>query len=214
MTPARQSPVFPALKRGLVAILRGVKPQEAEAIAGVLIEAGFDAIEVPLNSPQPFHSIELISRKYGEKSLIGAGTVLKPSDVEDVAKAGGRLIISPNIDPIIVERSTSLGLISMPGVLTATEAHLAVACGASALKFFPASMLGAAGINAIKATLPSGVIMGAVGGVGNHSFAEYIQAGVRVFGIGSNLYKPGDSAASVQQKAEMIVRSYDQALLH
>lgn len=196
-------------RRGLVAILRGIKPEESVAVAEVLVKAGFGTIEVPLNSPQPLRSIELLSEWYGEKVLIGAGTVLKPNEVDDVVRAGGSLIISPNVDPQVIERSVSHNLISMPGVLTPTEAHLALRCGASCLKFFPASVLGAGGISAIRAILPSGTLMGAVGGIGSQSLQEYRSVGVEIFGIGTSLYKPGDGLAIIKKKANIIVEAYD-----
>lgn len=200
---------FSAGRRGLIAILRGIKPEEAVAVAGALIDAGFGMIEVPLNSPQPLRSIELISAHYGKQALIGAGTVLKPDEVNAVADAGGRLIISPNIDQHVVERAVSLHLISMPGVLTPTEAHLALRCGASCLKFFPASVLGAEGISAIKAILPADTAIGAVGGVGSQTLLEYWRVGVRLFGIGASLYRPGDDLALIKKKADIIVEAYD-----
>lgn len=200
---------FPPLKRGLIAILRGVKPDEALDVAGVLIEAGFEAIEVPLNSPEPLRSIERVSSRYAAQALIGAGTVLQPDEIDDVAHAGGRLIISPNTDPQVLERASSLQLVSMPGVLTPTEAHLALRCGASGLKFFPAMVLGPEGISAIRAILPADTLIGAVGGVGAESLRAYWQVGVRIFGIGSSLYKPGDHIAIIKKKADILVKTYD-----
>lgn len=196
-------------RRGLIAILRGIKPEEATAVAGILIESGFGIIEVPLNSPQPLRSIELISGQYSGQALIGAGTVLKSNEVDDVANAGGRLIISPNADQHVVERSVNLGLISMPGVLTPTEAHQALRWGATCLKFFPASVLGAEGISAIRTILPPDTLIGAVGGVGSQSLQDYWRVGVRIFGIGASLYKPGDSLAILKKKADIIVEAYD-----
>lgn len=209
MIMATNKNFLPVLKRGLIAILRGIKPEEAQSVAGVLIESGFDAIEVPLNSPSPLHSIERISHQYGDKALIGAGTVLTPEDVDNVVHAGGRLIISPNIEPKVVERAASLDLVSMPGVLTPTEAHLALRCGASCLKFFPASVLGPEGIGAIMSILPANTLIGAVGGIGSTSFASYAKIGIKIFGIGSSLYKPGDNITTIKEKADIIVKSYD-----
>lgn len=203
---------FSTLKRGLIAILRGIKPDEVEAIAEVLLEAGFEVIEIPLNSPDPLRSIELISRNYAKQALIGAGTVLKSNDVNDVFNAGGRLIISPNVEKTVIEKTISLGLVSMPGVFTPTEAHSALYYGATSLKFFPASVLGPEGINAIKATLPAGTILGAVGGITELSLSDYCRVGVCLFGVGSYLYKPGDLPAMVKKKAEMIVKCYDSIL--
>lgn len=204
--------VFSALRRGLIAILRGVRPDEVEAIADVLFEAGFEVIEIPLNSPDPLRSIEFISRKYAKQALIGAGTVLKSAEVKDVFNAGGKLILSPNMEKSVIQETISLGLISMPGVFTPTEAHAALQYGATALKFFPASVLGAGGVNAIRAILPGGTILGAVGGITESSFSDYCRVGVRLFGLGSNLYKPGDLPAEVKRKAEIIISCYDEAL--
>lgn len=209
MNEDQKTSIFLPGRRGLVAILRGIKPEEALAVADILIESGFGIIEVPLNSPQPLRSIELISTRYGKQALVGAGTVLKPDEVDAVACAGGRLIISPNIDQHVVERTVGLNLVSMPGVLTPTEAHLALRYGASCLKFFPASVLGADGISAIRAILPTGTILGAVGGVGSESLREYWRVGVRLFGIGASLYKPGDTLAIIKKKADIIVDAYD-----
>lgn len=193
---------------GLIAILRGIKPDEVIDVAYVLIQAGFKAIEVPLNSPNPLRSIELLSDKFGNDALIGAGTVLTSVEVDDVAHAGGRLIISPNVDPEVVERTASLKLVSMPGVLTPSEALLALRWGASCLKFFPAPVLGPDGINAIRAILPANTLIGAVGGVDAQTFADYWKVGVRIFGIGSSLYKPGDDVATIKAKAQILVRAY------
>lgn len=211
MTPKiAEESIFSTIKRGLIAILRGVKPDEVEAITDVLLEAGFEAIEIPLNSPDPLRSIELLSQKYIKQALIGAGTVLKSTDVNDVFNAGGRLIISPNVEKTVIEKTASLGLVSMPGVFTPTEAHSALRYGATSLKFFPASVLGPEGINAIKATLPSGTILGAVGGITELSFSDYGRVGICLFGLGSHLYKPGDLPVMVKKKAETMIKSYDE----
>lgn len=196
-------------RRGLVAILRGIEPEEALEVAGILIESGFSILEVPLNSPQPLRSIKLISAHYGLQALVGAGTVLKSSEVNDVAGVGGRLIVSPNVDQSVIERAVSLNLVSMPGVLTPTEALLALRYGATCLKVFPASVLGAAGISAMRTILPVGTLIGAVGGVGSQSLQAYWQAGIRLFGIGASLYKPGEGLALIKKKADIIVKTYD-----
>ncbi|MBD0415177.1 2-dehydro-3-deoxy-6-phosphogalactonate aldolase [Oryzicola mucosus] len=201
--------VWPSFKRDLVAILRGVKPDEVEAIVGVLIEEQFEAIEVPLNSPEPLRSIEIIAKAFGADALIGAGTVTLPEDCADVAKAGGRLMVSPNVDPSVIAIAKSRGMVTLPGVFTPTEALLALRSGASALKFFPAGALGASGISAIKAILPKDAVVGAVGGVSEASFADFARIGVRTFGLGSSLYKPGDSADVVRAKAKAAIEAYD-----
>ena len=200
---------WPRLRRDLVAILRGVRPGEVEAVAGALAEAGFEAIEVPLNSPEPFRSIEGLARGFGAEVLVGAGTVLEPEDVDRLRDSGGRLMVSPNTDEAVLRRAVSHGLVTLPGVFTATEALAALRFGASALKVFPASALGPGGLAAIRAVLPAGTVMGAVGGVSEADFAAYAAAGFRCFGLGSILYAPGDSAAAVEAKARAVVAAYD-----
>ncbi|MEZ0046559.1 Entner-Doudoroff aldolase [Bradyrhizobium sp. USDA 327] len=147
---------FPPMKRLLVAILRGVKPEETEAIVGVLIEAGMTAIEIPLNSPDPFRSIAMAVKQAPSGVLIGAGTVLTTADVDRLNDVGGKLMVSPNVDTEVLARAHQHGMVTMPGVFSPTEALLAARSGASSLKFFPASVLGASGIAAIRAVLPSG----------------------------------------------------------
>ncbi|MCR9122206.1 MAG: 2-dehydro-3-deoxy-6-phosphogalactonate aldolase [Phyllobacteriaceae bacterium] len=200
---------WPGLGRGLVAILRGLKPDEAVGIAAALVDAGFEAIEVPLNSPDPFVSIEKIAKEFGDRALIGAGTVLAPSDVDRLADAGGRLMVSPNIDAAVMDRAAERGLVTMPGVFTPSEALEAVSLGASALKFFPASVLGPSGIKAISAVLPGDAVIGAVGGVSHEDFAAYGKIGVRTFGLGSSLYAPGLEADAVAERARSAIAAYD-----
>ena len=209
MDPDPAHIAWPHLQRSLVAILRGIRPVEVEPIVTALIEAGFEAIEIPLNSPDPFTSIEIAAKLAPPGCLIGAGTVLKPDEVDRLAEAGGRLMVSPNVAAGIIARASARGMITMPGVFTATEALLAIGAGASALKFFPASVLGAAGINAIRAVLPADMEIGAVGGVSEADFALYAAAGIRTFGLGSSLYRPGASASDVANKARAIVAAYD-----
>ncbi|WAJ27642.1 2-dehydro-3-deoxy-6-phosphogalactonate aldolase [Antarcticirhabdus aurantiaca] len=199
---------FPRLKTGLVAILRGLTFDEVEPVVGGLIEAGFEAIEIPLNSPDPFRSIERAVRLAPDGVLIGAGTVLQPAQVDRLAEVGGRLLVSPNIDPAVMERASAHGMVTMPGVMTPTEAFTALACGASALKFFPASLLGPAGIKAVRAVLPKDAVVGAVGGVGPAEFASYAAVGVSVFGLGSNLYAPGMDAEEVNRRGSEAVAAY------
>ncbi|MGC2777894.1 MAG: 2-dehydro-3-deoxy-6-phosphogalactonate aldolase [Bradyrhizobium sp.] len=207
-----QSVAWPHVKRSLVAILRGIKPDEAEAVAAVLIETGFEMIEVPLNSPDPFISIARLSKQFGKDCLIGAGTVVNAPDCVRVAEAGGRLMVSPNVDTEVLATAQAYGMVTMPGVLTPTEAFLALRCGASALKYFPASVLGPSGIAAQLAVLPKGVVVGAVGGVSDQNLAPYVAAGVRAFGLGSSLYKPGMTAGDVHVTATASVQAYDEAL--
>ena len=206
------SPVaWPELRYPLVAILRGIRPDEVEAIGDVLVEAGFDAIEVPLNSPEPLVSIERLAKRHGDRVLIGAGTVLSAADCAAVADAGGRLMVSPNVDPEVLATAVARGMVTLPGVLTPTEALLAIRHGASALKFFPASVLGPAGIAAIRAILPKGMPVAAVGGVSNENFADYVAAGIRIFGLGTGLYKPGRTVEEMKTTATAAIAAYDRA---
>ncbi|TPK69740.1 2-dehydro-3-deoxy-6-phosphogalactonate aldolase [Mesorhizobium sp. B2-4-15] len=200
---------FPKLKRGLVAILRGLKPTEAIAMGQALFDAGIEAIEVPLNSPEPFSSIASIVEMLPKTALVGAGTVLTAADVDRLHKAGGRLLVSPNIDAEVMARAMDHGMVTMPGVFTPTEAFQAIRLGASALKFFPASVLGASGISAIRAVLPARTLVGAVGGVSEKDFAGYKAVGVTVFGLGSSLFKPGMSVDEVAIRAHAAVSAWD-----
>ena len=203
---------FPPMKRPLVAILRGVKPDEALGIVSALLEADMTAIEIPLNSPEPFRSIEIAAKRAPADVLIGAGTVLTAGDVDRLHDAGGRLMVSPNVDVDVLARARHHAMITMPGVFSPTEALLAERAGASSLKFFPASVLGASGISAIRAVLPPDVMLAAVGGVSDQNFAEYVKAGIRAFGLGSSLYKPGMTAADVAVRAKVTIEAYDRAV--
>ncbi|WP_018688911.1 2-dehydro-3-deoxy-6-phosphogalactonate aldolase [Ahrensia kielensis] len=200
---------WPDMKRGLVAILRGVKPDEIEPIADALIDAGFACLEIPLNSPDPFKSIEKVVAKHGDKCLIGAGTVLTADNVDQLAGAGGKLMVSPNIDEAVMERCAHHKMVTMPGVFTPTEAFKAIKFGASGLKFFPASVIGASGIKAMMAVLPKDLAIGAVGGVSEVDFADYGNNGILVFGLGSSIYKPGLSADEISARAIKTVAAYD-----
>lgn len=203
---------FPPMKRPLVAILRGVKPEETAGIVDVLIESGMTAIEIPLNSPDPFRSIEIAVKRAPAGILVGAGTVLTVEDVDRLHDAGGRLMVSPNVDVDVIARARAHGMVTMPGVFTPTEALLAAKASASSLKFFPASVLGAAGITAIRAVLPAGLMIAAVGGVSDKNFADYIKAGIVAFGLGSSLYKPGMTTAEVAARANTTIEAYDMAM--
>jgi 2-dehydro-3-deoxyphosphogalactonate aldolase len=202
---------FPKLGRGLVAILRGLRPDEASAVGRAIFEAGIEAIEVPLNSPDPFASIASIVEALPATALVGAGTVLTSADVDRLHKAGGRLLVSPNIDAEVMVRAMTYGMVTMPGVFTPTEAFQAIRLGASALKFFPASVLGAAGIAAMRAILPAETLVGAVGGVSEKDFAGYKAAGVSVFGLGSSLFKPDLSVDEVAARARAAAVAWDAA---
>lgn len=197
--------------RELVAILRGVTPTDVIAIGECLIEVGITQIEVPLNSPQPLQSIELLAKRWSDSALLGAGTVLTVEQVQQVADVGGKLIISPHCDGSVIKHSKALGLISLPGVMTATECFQALHAGADGLKFFPAFLLGTQGLQALKAVLPKNTRCYAVGGVGEADFANWFKAGVTGFGMGTALYRPGDNVAHVREKAQRIVAAYDAA---
>jgi 2-dehydro-3-deoxyphosphogalactonate aldolase len=200
---------FPPMKRPLIAILRGLKPGEAEGVVGALIEAGFTAIEIPLNSPDPFRSIEIAAKMAPQGCLIGAGTVLTEDQVEQLDAVGGRLMVSPNVEPAVISIAAAKGMVTMPGVFTPTEALAAARAGATGLKFFPASVLGPSGIQAIRAVLPADLEIAAVGGVSEENFADYARIGVRSFGLGSSLFKPGMDAADVARRAGATIEAYD-----
>jgi len=195
----------------LVAILRGIQPHEAVTIGQVLVNSGFRAIEVPLNSPDAFSSISLLAKSFGKDILIGAGTVLQPDQVDAVKYAGGKLIVSPNTNIAVIQRTKELGLVSMPGFATASEAFSAIDAGADGLKMFPAGAGGAATLGALKSVLPVNIPVYAVGGVGPANMQEFVDAGADGFGLGSNLYRPGDSADDVVQKAQKAVTACNKA---
>lgn len=197
--------------RPIVAILRGITPLEIEDVFEALVEAGITLIEVPLNSPEPYASIGKLARLAAGRARIGAGTVLTEEQVVAVKDVGGELIVSPNADPRVIRRTKALRLASYPGVFTPTEAFAAIEAGADALKFFPAELIGPGGIKAMRAVLPKDLPVLAVGGAGAANFADYIKAGCAGFGIGSNLFKPGMSAAEIHDRANEIVAAFDSA---
>jgi 2-dehydro-3-deoxyphosphogalactonate aldolase len=189
----------------LVAILRGVRPDEVVAIGGALVDAGFTLIEVPMNSPEPLDSVARLARAFGDKALIGAGTVLQVKDVTAVRDAGGQMVISPNANLSVIRATAEAGLVSLPGIATPTEAFAALDAGATALKFFPAEGGGPRVLKAMRAVLPATVRVLPVGGITPDSMAEWRAAGASGFGLGSALYRPGQSAAEVGEAAAAFV---------
>jgi 2-dehydro-3-deoxyphosphogalactonate aldolase len=200
------------MSRKIIAILRGLRPDEALGVGAALIEAGITRIEVPLNSPEPLKSIELLAREFSEVAQLGAGTVLRVSQVHDVAATGARLIVSPNCDPEIISATKAKSMLSYPGVLTPSECFMALKHGADGLKIFPAFKMGTDGLAALRAVLPVSTQVFAVGGVGPENFADWFGAGANGFGMGSSLYKPGMSAKEVGENAKHIVQSYDRSM--
>lgn len=194
----------------LVAILRGVRPDEVGAIADVLVDAGFSMIEVPLNSPDPLESIALLAGRYAADVLIGAGTVLSVADVNAVAAAGGRLIVSPNVDAAVIRASVAASLVSLPGFFTPSEAFVALGAGAHGLKLFPAEAASPAVLKAQRAVLPPTTPLFAVGGVGTETLGTWMAAGAQGVGLGSGLYKPGMTAHDVGTRAQAFVAALQQ----
>ena len=186
----------------LVAIIRGVTPGEAVAIGEVLYEEGIRIIEVPLNSPDPLESIRLIAGALGDRALVGAGTVLDPADVRRVAEEGGRLIISPNTYAPVIEATVAAGLVSMPGYFTPSEAFEAVRVGAHSLKLFPAEAASPAVVKGQLAVLPKHIPLLVVGGITPGNMRPYLEAGAKGFGLGSGLYKPGQTPEQVRMQAQ------------
>jgi 2-dehydro-3-deoxyphosphogalactonate aldolase len=199
------------MSRNIIAILRGISPDEAEPVCEALIEAGLTTIEIPLNSPQPLKSIDLLAKRFGAAATIGAGTVLHAREVRDIANAGGTIIVSPNFDAEVVIETKTRKLASWPGVLTPSECFAALKAGADGLKIFPCSVVGPDGIKAMRAVLPQQTQVYAVGGAGPANFATWLAAGVNGFGIGTALYQPGRSVAQLKQAARDIVQAYDAA---
>jgi 2-dehydro-3-deoxyphosphogalactonate aldolase len=189
----------------LIAIIRGVTPAEAEGIAGALHDSGIRIIEVPLNSPQPFESIRIIAGAFGDRTLVGAGTVLDPDDVARVREAGGRLIVSPNTDIPVIEATVAAGMVSSPGYFTPSEAFDAILAGAHSIKLFPAEAASPKVLKAQKAVLPKDVPLVVVGGVTPESIPAWLEAGADGFGLGGGLYKPGQDVQATLEKARAYV---------
>ena len=199
------------MRRNLIAILRGITPDEAVAAVEALIDAGITVIEVPLNSPEPLASIRAMTDAAGDRAMIGAGTVLSSADVARVAEAGGRIVVSPDCNPDVIRATRAAGLESWPGVMTPTEAFAAIAAGATGLKLFPGSLIGPEGLKAMRAVIPAEVPVYAVGGAAPESFAAWRAAGADGFGIGTALYAPGRSVPDIAARARDIVAAYDEA---
>jgi len=194
----------------LVAILRGLTPDEAPTIGEALTESGFGLIEVPLNSPRPLDSIAQLAGAFPQ-ALVGAGTVLTPQQVREIHAAGGQLIVSPNFDADVVREAVHLGMVCLPGIATPTEAFAALQAGAHGLKLFPAELAAPAVLKAMLAVLPAGTLMVPVGGISPLNMGPWLAAGALGFGLGSALYKPGKSAAAVRQDAAAFVAAYQGA---
>ena len=197
--------------REIIAILRDVTPHEVAGIAEELILSGITKIEVPLNSPNAYESIEILATRFSSEAIIGAGTVLAKNEVSLVWNSGGKMIVSPNVNVDVIKETKKLNMRSYPGVFTATECFEAVQNGSDGLKLFPAILMGVEGLKALRAVLPPSLSTYAVGGVDPNNFVDWLASGVTGFGIGSYLYKVGDNASAVREKADEIVSAYDDA---
>lgn len=195
----------------LIGILRAITPEEAVAVGEAVLAAGITTLEVPLNSPEPLESIRRLAGALGERALVGAGTVLTPAQVRDVHAAGGRLVVSPNCRPAVIEATRRLGMQSWPGIVTPSEAFDALDAGATGLKLFPAVQVGLEGMRAVRAVLPAGTLLYAVGGIGEDTFAAWRAAGVDGAGLGSALYRPGQAPERVGEQARSLVAAWQAA---
>ena len=199
------------MSRNIIAILRGVRPDEVLEIAQTIADSGINQIEVPMNSPDVFDSIQLLHDEMKDFISVGAGTVTNIDQVKILEEIGIDFIVSPNFDPEVVAATKQANMISYPGVITPTECFSALKYGADGLKFFPATLLGEANLIALKAVLPENIPLYMVGGVGPENFSSWFEAGASGFGIGSGIYKAGDNSTSVARKSKLIVQSYDEA---
>jgi len=191
----------------LIAIIRGVKPNEAEAIGAAIFASGIRIIEVPLNSPEPFESIRTLASIFGDRALVGAGTVLDPADVPRVAQVGGQIIVSPNVHRPVIEASVAAGMVAAPGFFTPSEAFEALRAGAHCLKLFPAEAASPAVVKAQRAVLPKDLPLIVVGGVRPDNMRPYLEAGATGFGLGSGVYVPGRSPQEVEERARAYMES-------
>lgn len=192
----------------LVAILRGLEPERAVAIAQVLIDAGIELIEVPMNSPEPLRSIAAIIEAFDAHAMIGAGTVMSVKTVDDLAQLGASLVVAPNCDDRVIARADALGMLALPGVMTPTEMFAAIESGAAGLKIFPAELFSPAAVKAVRAVLPPELPVFVVGGVNAGNMADYLKAGATGFGLGSALFKPGNPVEDVAADAREIVAAF------
>lgn len=195
----------------LVAILRGLEPGRALAVGEVLVEAGFEIIEVPLNSPDPLASIAALAEALGDRALIGAGTVLAEAEVDALAAIGAKLVVSPNCNPAVIRRTAAHGMVSLPGTLTPTEMFAAIEAGASGIKLFPAELAGPAVVKAVRAVLPPSLPLLAVGGISAANMGDYLAAGAAGFGIGGSLFTPGKPLDAIAADARAIVAAFKAA---
>ncbi len=198
----------------IVAIIRGVTPSEVLDVVDALYQGGIRVVEIPLNSPDPLVSIQKITKQFRGRMLMGAGTVLQPAEVKQVRDAGGKLIVSPNVRPDVIEATKKLDLFSYPGIMTVTEAFQAIDAGADGLKLFPADLVGPGFVKAARAVLPKHIPLLAVGGVNHSNMVEWLSAGAAGFGIGSSLYRPGMTADQVFDQATKIVQAFRQSRDH
>jgi 2-dehydro-3-deoxyphosphogalactonate aldolase len=197
--------------RNIIAILRGITPSDAASAAEALVTAGITTLEVPLNSPNPFDSIAAMSEAVGDRATVGAGTVLTTADVARVSEAGGTLVVSPDCNPEVIRATRAVGMQSWPGFYTPTEAFTALRSGATGLKLFPGALAGPSGLKAMRAVLPKGTLVYAVGGAGPDNFGAWLKAGADGFGIGTALYTPGLAVPEIAARAAQIVAAYDAA---
>ncbi|MAI57655.1 MAG: 2-dehydro-3-deoxy-6-phosphogalactonate aldolase [Rhodobacteraceae bacterium] len=195
--------------RDIIAILRGVRPEEAISVADILLSCGISKLEIPLNSPEPFLSIERIIKTFSDYSFVGAGTVLDTNEVKMLSDIGASLIVSPDCNTDVIRETKRLSMVSVPGCFTPTECFQAIQSGADGLKIFPASLLGTAGLKALKSVLPTSTPLYVVGGVHAVNLPDWREAGASGFGVGASVFKPGDNLSDVKEKAERIVHAYD-----